>query len=49
MEISDFHDKQSVSQLELEEAIDLDNRVRNFLTCKGGESISNCQTPPNSK
>jgi len=38
MEISDFHDKESVLQLELEETIDLDNRVRNFLTCKVGES-----------
>lgn len=43
MEIKNFHDKESVLQLP-EEAIDLDNRERNFLACMVGKSITSCRT-----
>ena len=43
MEVSNFHDKESVLQLEGEETIDLDNGGRNFLTCMVGKSITNCR------
>lgn len=49
MEIRNFHDKESVLQLEGEETTHLDNRERNFLTCIVGKSITKYQTLQNSK